>query len=434
MTTATTSGRQPGPDARVRLRRLHYRHGSDVWTVGCPETGQAVDLPGIAVTVLRALTDGATLAEAAARAEQEHGVRPDVPDFVATLVTLDFVVQVATAGDLDPDEHQEADAGSSLPWLRPSWARLLFHPVALTGAAAFVLAAFVRLALLHRFRLGYQGYFSVHSAGLSTAWNTAVLVAGVVLHEFCHLAAARAAQVPARLSLGTRLVMVTPQTSAPLLWLADRRTRLRFHLAGAGCDLVLAAGSATVLAQTRPGTLPAELAGSALLMQLSAIAGQFLFCVRTDGYLVVQELLRCRNLYGDALEHARHLAARSRLLCRLDRRVAGYAGRPDPVLALPAHERRPVRLYTVFLLGGAVALIAAALGYALPIAVTLLARGAGEVASGQPAQVVDGLAMLVFEGGAELLLLALLVRGWRRGRAERRRERAAAARFSRPVP
>lgn len=417
--------------ARVALRPLVYRRRGELWTVGCAEVGEAVDMPEIAVTVLRELSPGATMAQAARAAHRAHGVHPDVQDFVADLMDLGFAASVIEGEDATTraasvpatsSSSAAATAGSSLPWLSQRAARALFHPATLGGAAVFVVLAFVRVIAAHRLNPGYEGYFAFRYPGLSAAWSLAAGLVCVAVHEFCHLAAARAEGIAARMSLSTRLVMITPQTSAPLLWLVDRRARIRFHLAGMGSDLVFAALCATVLSAARPGTAPSTMAGSALLMLLFAVAGQFVFCIRTDMYLVVQDLLRCRNLYADALDYAGHLAWRARVLRPLSRWWPGVAQRPDPSLALPIHERRPVRCYAIFLVFGCAVVLAETFGYALPIEISLATRSIAGIASGDVPRILDGLVVVGVEIGSQVLLIRLLIRGRRARSADRDRQ------------
>ncbi|WFE56298.1 hypothetical protein [Micromonospora sp. WMMD712] len=76
---------------------------------------------------------------------------------------------------------------------------------------------------------------------------------------------------------------------------------------------------------------------------------QFLVLVRTDVYLVLQDVAGARNLHADGVAYARWWL----------RRAARRPGR-DPSLALPARERRAVRWYASLLVVGTAACLAAA--------------------------------------------------------------------------
>jgi len=394
-------------DSVVEVRPLAYRCERDSWTVGSLETGEAVGLPEIAVTVLRALEQGETLGAAALQAARAHGEEPDVRGFAEQLSELGFVRLPGQGPFVPPQER-----GLALARLTPRQVSWAFRPASVAVCAGVILVVFGIVLAQRRLGLGYREFFASGYPGVSLCWSVAVVTVSALLHEFWHLAAARAAGIPARISLSTRLVFLAPQTAAPLIWLAPRSIRLRFYLAGMTSDLLLAAGCALVAAGCRSGTWPAALAGSATLMLLLGVLSQFAFCMRTDIYLVVQELLHCRNLFEDARDYIRYQTAGAVALARHAERP------PDPTSDLPVQERAPVRIYSVLMALGTAALLALAAGWGIPITVVLIVRGVQEVLSAQPPRVLDGLATLVAEGGTQALLLhTLLVQRRRRRRA-----------------
>ncbi len=91
----------------------------------------------------------------------------------------------------------------------------------------------------------------------------------------------------------------------------------------------------------------------------------------------------------------------------------GYHVPPDPTLELPAHERRPVRVYSAIMVAGSAGLLAFTAAYGLPITVTLYVRAAQGVLSAQPWRLVDGLGTLTVEGATQALLIGMLIRRWR---------------------
>ncbi|MGC5413163.1 hypothetical protein ACPXCX_57315, partial [Streptomyces sp. DT225] len=73
------------PRTTVRLRPLSLvPEGEDEVLVGDPGTGQFVAIPKVGGVVIEALLRGATIAEAAAEAEEFAGQPVDVPSFVET--------------------------------------------------------------------------------------------------------------------------------------------------------------------------------------------------------------------------------------------------------------------------------------------------------------------------------------------------------------
>jgi hypothetical protein len=63
-------------------------------------------------------------------------------------------------------------------------------------------------------------------------------------------------------------------------------------------------------------------------------------------------------------------------------------------------------------LGGGI-MLAVVLGYGLPSTVRLFLQSVAAIGSGQLPNVVDGLVVLIVEGGWQVLLISLLLRRWR---------------------
>lgn len=380
--------------------------------MGSLDSGEAVDLPAIGVSVLRRLAAGATFDQAGGFAERRHGEAPDVEDFVGDLIGLGFVTHVdgVPAG---PVFGVGEAAGSTLPWLKPRHVQWLFRPTAVICVLLFAVAGPAVALARHRLHLTYEVFFATGYPGVTLAWSLFVFAVSAVLHECAHLAAARSAGIPARISLSTRLIYLTPQTSAPLLWLVDLRLRLRFYAAGMVTDLVLASGTALTAAFVAPQGIAGRLAASATLAIGVGVVLQFAFCLRTDVYLMVQSLLGCRNLYADARAYARYLYRRAR---------GGGAEAGDPTEQLPVRERRRVRVYAFFMAVGVAVLLATSAFYGLPTAWGLYVQALRGVESGRPGRVVDAVVAVVLGAGADLLPFLLIVKRLVRRRVRPRRQ------------
>ena len=116
----------------------------------------------------------------------------------------------------------------------------------------------------------------------SLVGSTALFRVIVALHEFAHLASARASGVPARISFSTRLHWLAAQTDVSGMWAASPGERLRPYLAGMSMDLVF--GSALVLeraVRVAGGTLDRVIAAEIVFI-LIGIAAQFQLFTRTE--------------------------------------------------------------------------------------------------------------------------------------------------------
>jgi hypothetical protein len=167
-------------------------------------------------------------------------------------------------------------------------------------------------------------------------------------------------------------------------------------------DLVIFSACSMGMASTPvAGTVHRILALTSLITLLGVVE-QFLFYMRTDVYLVVQELAGCKNLFGDATEYLRYLAG------RLARRPA--TDRPNPLADLPPAEQRPVRLYAAVVLAGCAATVPVIAFYGAPVEIGVYVRAVHEFARGLSSSriilVADAAGVLT----VSLLLQALLAR------------------------
>jgi putative peptide zinc metalloprotease protein len=382
VTEAPTGARVHG-GSLVRLRELCERRDGDGWVVGRIETGDFISVPEVAHRVLVLLRQGRTVSGVAAGLLAETGGSFAVTDFIAALDELGFLASV--------DEHVREDSAHprpSLPWLRPGHVRWLLHPLAAVTAAGFAVAVVVMLVLHPALVPSYHVLVWSRHAGLVLAVDAAIAWTVILIHELAHLATARAAGAPARITLSTRLQFIAAQTDVSGVWAAPRRTRMAVYLAGMAANICNAGIFLLILGLADPHGLVRTLLAVAVAETLLVLPAQFMVFMRTDVYFVLQELTGCANLYADGSAYVRYLGRRAtRQVSRLAR------PNPDPSSSYPAAQRRAVRGYSVVLLAGTTICLAVELIVSLPTLVDLLVRAAAEI-GGTPIATLDGCAAL----------------------------------------
>ncbi len=411
--TDTTAEAQPrvGPASRVALHELSMRRDRDEWIVGRMGTRTFVALPSAGARAVRLLGEGLSVARTQERLRADTGEEFDIADFVADLAVLGFVARIDDRPLPDPTPPR-----ASLPWLRPRHVRFALHPVLPVAVAVLTAAAVVVLLLRPGLLPGYRALlWSPHGSvvllsGAAAGWTL------LLVHELAHLVTARAAGVPGRMSLGTRLQFLVMQTDISGIELAPRRHRLTAYLSGIALNLSVASALVLVLAVTDPASTVHRLSAAALLLALMPLPFQLMVFTRTDVYFVLQDLTGCRDLYGDGLAYARYRYRRAL-------RPRTHAGEDDPSARLPRHERRAVRVYSVVLVVGTAACLAFMAAVTLPLDIALLARAVRGLAPGNtPAGYADSAAVLVTLGGVNVLWL---VTKWRDHRSRRRPKEVA---------
>ncbi|MDH6584720.1 putative peptide zinc metalloprotease protein [Streptomyces sp. SAI-133] len=381
---------------RVRLHPLDSRPDGDEWIVGRRATGRFVALPEVGKQALDLLDEGLTPAEVGERLRVRTGDDIDVPDFVQALLDLGFVAEVDGRA-----VEQEPPPAPTLAWIRPRHVRWLLSP-AVPAAVLLLIAATVLsrppVPLDYRTLLWSSHGSAVLALGAGVGWSL------LLLHECAHLLTARATGVAGRMRLGTRLQFLVMQTDISGIELAPRRHRLTAYLAGIATNLT--AASLAALAAGATTGAPRRVLAAVALLALLPLPFQLLVFMRTDLYFVLQDLTRCRDLFGDGVAYTRYRA----------RRLLRRGGR-DPSRALPAHERRAVRAYSVVLVLGTTLCLAFFAAVTLPADITLFTRALVKSAAGRSVRDrLDGIAVVVTLGG----LHALWLRTWWRGRGLRR--------------
>jgi hypothetical protein len=399
------------PSARVLLHDLAVRRDRDEWIVGRMATRTFVAMPAVGARAVELLGEGLSVARTAETLRGETGEEFEITDFVADLAALGFVARIGTRPVPDPEPPR-----ASLPRLRPHHVRLALHP-ALPVLVGVLLAAAVAVLVRRPDLLpGYRDLlWSPHGSlvllsGAAAGWTL------LLAHELAHLVTARAAGVPGKMRLGTRLQFLVMQTDISGIELAPRRHRLTAYLAGIALNLSVASCLVLVLALTDTGTTAHRLLAAALLLALLPLPFQCMVFTRTDLYFVLQDLTGCRNLYGDGLAYARYAFRRT---VRRPPRDGKSARAADPSTRLPPHERRAVRLYGVVLVVGTAACLAFMATVTLPVDIALLVGAARRLGPEHDlAGNADSVAVLAVLGGVNVLWL---VTWWRNRRLGRRR-------------
>jgi putative peptide zinc metalloprotease protein len=381
--------------SRVVFHPLTMRRDGDGWVIGRMDTGDFAAMPPTAHRAIALLSAGRTVGEVAEALRRETGKDMAVADFVTQLDGMGFLSAIDGQCRKGPGPVR-----ASLPWLRPQHVCWLLSPLAPWLTAA-VIAGAVALVIADPGVLpGYRDLVWSRHSGLVLLVDATIGWALVWLHELGHLATARAAGVPGRFSLSTRLQFLVAQTDVSGIWAAPRRVRLTVYLSGIAVDLLVASACLLASDLAHPGGLARRLLLVVVLEAVLVLPTEFLIFMRTDVYFLVQDLSGCANLYADGSAHLRYLVRRLR-----------HPATPDPAQALPPGQRRAVRAYCWLLLTGTAGCLAAAVVVTVPAAITLYHHAISELLGPVPAARADGAAAIAASCGYQILWLRAW---WRR--------------------
>ncbi|MEZ0113868.1 hypothetical protein ABH920_007902 [Catenulispora sp. EB89] len=391
--------------SELEFHPLTYIAEGDGVTVGRVDNDSYVQLPADGAELLRRLSHGMRVPDAAAWYEGEYGEQLDVDDFVESMREVGFV---------------RADGEPVAIAPTPRWqrlGRLAFGPAAWAVYAAVAAAAGWALATRptlrpHPAQLFFVPHLIVVQLVIALLQSPAVL-----WHEWYHVLAARRLGLASRMSVGRRYFYVVVETSMDGLLGVPPRRRYLPMLAGILADLVLYSLlvlAAAALGQSLFGRLAVAVAYTVLLR----VVWQFFIFLRTDLYFVAATALGCVDLASASRAYLRHRLHSLHWLHRL----RWLRRRPQPAEAdwsddvWSPRDRRGAPVFLLLSVLGGVALVATTVLGALPVLVLFLRRAASELSGHGGVVGIGDSAASVLMLTAELVVLPLLA-GWRSTRS-----------------
>jgi len=397
------------PETKLSLHPLTIRREDGQHIVGRVETGRFITLPEIGLHVLTPLQEGRSLGETEAWIHEQNGLKVDVRDFTLKLLALGFVRSI----DGNVLESQ-GEMKITFPWLKPEHVRWLFSkPMNLAILLVYALAGLTLLsdgALIPR-PVDFIWHSSMMVVMLGNAvWSLLSLAA----HEMAHLAAARSLGIPGRIGLGTRLHYLVSHTDVSSLWAVPRRKRYRVYMAGIVWDLLVMAIALLLKAYAPLSDMGRGICSAIMLIGYLRLLWEFYFFIRTDIFFVLQDLLRCRDLYGDAGRYLGWIWWRIRSALAEQPSAVEHPG----LSKVPENERRKVRVYAWIMFFGSASALGMFFFYGIPITVQFIQHSINSIRMGLTMGItkvaIDGAISLLITGGAQVLLLIMLYRNYGR--------------------
>jgi putative peptide zinc metalloprotease protein len=286
------------PSARLTLKPLSVVPEGDEYVIGDRATGVFFSVPEIGVEALRALEAGLTIEAAAEMLAEQAGTEVNVLEFAEVLLEAGFVVAI----DGVSLGVETAEGSRPLGRISSPIARGLFSPAAwLFYAMVFIGcgACFVAKPALWP---ALEDFFFYPNPAACIAVMTILGIALAAVHELCHVLAARAAGVGARLRISRRMFLPVIETDVSQLWGVPPAQRYGPFLAGMAFDTLLLGSClglrlAWIQGLISPPALLLRLAAALALRQVLILGFQCLVFLRTDLYAVLITALGCRNLF-----------------------------------------------------------------------------------------------------------------------------------------
>lgn len=379
---------------------LHMRDEGEEWIVGRVDSGRFIALPSIGARVISLLREGRRVGSVREELREELGQDINVAGLATSLSRVGFVRAVdGVAIPADPPMR------SAFPAVAPEHVRFMAK-WRFWAPLGIIALAVVAMSFAWGDRVTPAAMVWSQYSGICILTAFLMAWASIFLHELTHLFSARALGVPGRISLGTRLQFLAAETDVSGVWVAPRRMRILVYSVGMILNAALLAASCGIFAFTAPGLLK-DLAGASAIVQANLIVGNCLFFMRTDVYFIIQDLARCRDLFGDAT------ALFGYQLRRVFRRPS-VRDVESPLLRLPVRERRWVRLYALLMVPATAVCVGFFAVVTLPATILLLGNAWRNLLSSEPLRVADGVIVLTVTVGMQIVWFWVRLRRRRR--------------------
>lgn len=392
----------------VRMAGLTVTHDGDDFVIGSPATGVYVSVPEPGAVLIRELNHGATLEQATAAASEVAGEVVDGAEFV---LGLSAAGMLATAQATDP----AGEPGRAIRWvygISQHTAARLFGRVAWTLYGLAALLALVILVSAPSVRPTYSDLWFLNDRALATLASVPIVMMLGGVHESWHWLAGRALGVPAIFRVTHRGPFLAFETDLTQIVALPRRKRYGPFLAGMAIDVtILAVALGLRFLDARaglglPSLLDRMLAALVMVQCLSVIYQWLLLFLRSDGYAIIANALRCHNLY-----RATTLTTKRKVYRLTEDERAELA-------AIGDHDRAVARWFSLVYGAGLVGVAWTMATWVLPFVVGLVSWVAHQMTTASPREARFWTALGMFAYACVMyvlpLLLAIRERGLRR--------------------
>ena len=338
--------------SEITLYPLSIRKDKKHYIVEEPISGDFFELPEIGVDAIKRLEQGeelATIEQALKNSYPDEEV--DIVDFVEQLLDLGLVQEVDGVHVKKELSKSSSRSGGFL-WIPQSVGRLFFNGMMSKVYILLLIANIIVLILNPELFPHYKDIFLFDSMVQNILIYLSISLVLILIHEFGHIIAIRSHDLPAKLSIGNRLIFIVFETDLTQAWKLDPQKRNTLYLAGISFEQVILFVSFGVMLLF-PNAGMTGILGIIVLDIFIKFIYQCCFYMKTDVYYVVENLTGCYNLMENGKIYLNSLVKKHR------KDEKNYK-------EIFQNEWNLIRLYSVFYIVGVVLTLVLAVMYFVP--------------------------------------------------------------------
>ncbi|WP_274306955.1 PqqD family protein [Solibacillus daqui] len=261
-------------------------------------SGDFFELPEISVDAIKRLDKGEGLAAIEKTLKDSYPEEEvDIIEFVEQLVELGLVQDVdgvRVNRDKEKQAKSVSNAGGFL-WI-PHWVGNMFFNGTMNKVYLLLLVSNILILILNpELFPHYKDIFLFDSMMLNVINYLLISIVLILIHEFGHILAIRSYDLPAKLSIGNRLIFIVFETDLTQAWKLNPKQRNILYLAGMSFEQIILFLSFGFILLFPDANFVGILSIIVLDIFIKSIY-QCCFYMKTDVYYVVENVTGCYNL------------------------------------------------------------------------------------------------------------------------------------------
>ncbi|PIC63398.1 peptidase [Sporosarcina sp. P13] len=337
--------------SQIILYPLSIQKDKKNYIVEEPVSGDFFEMPKICIDAIERINKGQTLDDIQIELREKYpNEKVDMIEFGEQLIELGLVQE------LDGEQvtqKKEVQASGGFTWIPSSVGRIFFNEITNKIYLVLLLINVTLMAWNPELFPRYQDIFLFDSMMLNIIAYMLISLALITIHEFGHILAIRSYDLPAKLSIGNRLIFVVIQTDITSAWKLAPKQRNILYFAGMSFEqtcLLIALSLQVILPEANVIIL--GILGIVVFDIFIKTMYQCAFYMKTDVYYFVENITGCYNL----MENGKQFLSRWIPFLRSDSSdTEVFDG-----------EKRIVRMYSIFYIAGILLTLSLIIFYFLP--------------------------------------------------------------------
>lgn len=324
--------------SRITFYSLSIQKDKKNYIVEEPISGDFYEMPKICIDAIEQLNQGETVGAVEKVLKNKYpNEKVDMIEFAGQLVDLGLVQEVDGVPVNKDKVKQKSNSTAGFAWIPSKVGRFFFNRVSNKVYLLMLIVNILFVILNPAFFPRYQDIFLFDSMMFNVITYMLISLVLIFIHEMGHVIAIRAYDLPAKLSIGNRLVFIVFETDLTQAWKLQPKERNVLYFGGMAFEQVLLFIAFGLMTLFPSSEMLVGMLGIVVFDIFIKTLYQCCFYMKTDVYYVLENVTGCYNLMESGIQYIREKFRKQSA-----RRVA----------ELFSEELGVVRLYSVFYVCG----------------------------------------------------------------------------------